>query len=196
MVPEKYGVESVVDIAERSINRVQRMVSSLLDTSRLQAGQKIASLSRVVYQDVVREAIDTVRPTAESSKFILKTRLDKAPIELMMDPDMIRRVIINLLENALKYSAEGLTVKVGLTRKNDDAILWVQDEGRGISPEDQEIIFERYMRASNSGGKTRSLGLGLAFCKLAVEGHGGKIWVESKLGKGSRFTFTLPIRTK
>ena len=93
-------------------------------------------------------------------------------------------------------SPEGTQVRARAERQEGSRVLLeVQDEGRGISPEDQEIIFERYMRASNTGAKIRGLGLGLAFCKLAVEGHGGKIWVESELGKGSTFTFTLPIRT-
>ncbi len=193
MVPEEYGIESVVDIAERSINRVQRMISSLLDTSRLQAGQKITALSLTVFQDVIKDAVETIRPAAEASRFRLEFDLPEEPVELKMDVDMIRRVLVNLIENALKYSAEGLTIKLGLEVKDGFAYFWVEDEGRGISQEDQQIIFERYTRVGSDKPSIRGLGLGLAFCKLAVEGHGGEIWVESELGKGSKFIFTIPV---
>ena len=193
MVPEEYGVESVISIAERSINRVQRMVSSLLDTSRLQSGQKITTMEPMVFQDLIHEAVETIRPAAEASRFRLQIDVPEEPVELMLDADMIRRVLVNLVENALKYSAEGLTIRLGLEEKDRYAYFWVEDEGRGISKEDQEIIFERYTRVGGDNSKIRGLGLGLAFCKLAVEGHGGEIWVESELGKGSKFIFKIPI---
>jgi signal transduction histidine kinase len=111
----------------------------------------------------------------------------------MADGEMIRRVFINLIENAIKYSNEGMKITVGAKRAGDFVELWVKDEARGIPKSDQERIFEKFARVQvGATGKTKGLGLGLAYCKLAVEGHGGKIWVESEVGKGSRFAFTLP----
>ena len=194
MVPEDPGVESVIQIAERSLNRVQRLISSLLDTSRLQAGQKITSLAPVIMQDLVNKAKETVKPAAEASHFSFEVNAPEKPIELMVDADMIRRVMINLLENALKYSSKGHTIHINLKEQDNYLFVSVIDKGRGIPPEDQTHIFDRFMRSSHTEKKARGLGLGLAFCKLAIEGHGGEIWVESKPGEGSTFTFKLPIK--
>jgi signal transduction histidine kinase len=194
MVPEDLGVESVIQISERSLNRVQRLISSLLDTSRLQAGQKITSLVPVIMQKLVAEAVEVVRPAAEATNFEFEVSAPEKPIELMVDTDMIRRVLINLMENALKYSAEGHTIQIKMEQKDSDLFISIKDQGRGISPEDQQYIFERYMRSNLTTKNARGVGLGLAFCKLAIEGHGGEIWVESELGKGSTFIFKLPIK--
>jgi PAS domain S-box-containing protein len=194
MVPEDTGIDSVIQISERSLNRVQRLISSLLDTSRLQSGQKITSLAPVIIQDLVKEAAETVRPAAEASNFVLQINAPEKPLDLMVDGDMIRRVLINLMENALKYSVEGHTIRINLEEKDKYLSISVKDKGRGISPIDQEHIFDRYMRSDLTANKARGLGLGLAFCKLAIEGHGGEIWVESELGKGSTFSFKLPIK--
>jgi NtrC-family two-component system sensor histidine kinase KinB len=194
MVPEDLGVESVIQISERSLNRVQRLISSLLDTSRLQAGQKITSLVPVIMQKLVAEAVEVVRPAAEATNFDFEVSAPEKPIELMVDTDMIRRVLINLMENALKYSAEGHTIQIKMEQKDSDLFISIKDQGRGISPEDQQYIFERYMRSNLTTKNVRGVGLGLAFCKLAIEGHGGEIWVESELGKGSTFIFKLPIK--
>jgi NtrC-family two-component system sensor histidine kinase KinB len=196
MVPEEYGVGSVVNIAERSVNRVQRLVSSLLDTSRLQAGQKILNPSPVIVQNLVNEAVETIKPAAEASNFALTVTLPEEPATLLADVDMIRRVMINILENALKYSTQGRRVYVDARVENDMLFFSVKDEGRGISKQDQKIIFERYMRADLTAKNTKGLGLGLAFSKLAVESHGGEIWVESELGQGSTFTFKIPLVTE
>ncbi len=195
MAPKDLGIESVIQISERSLSRVQRLISSLLDTSRLQDGQKITSLSNVDIRKLIREAIETVHPAAEASNFSLQVNAPERPIEIMVDIDMIRRVLINLLENAIKYSVLGHTINIHLEEKDKELYVSVTDQGRGIPPEDIDYIFERYTRSNLTSKKTRGLGLGLAFCKLAIEGHGGEIWVESEVGKGSRFTFKLPIRS-
>ena len=196
MVPEEYGVGSVVSIAERSVNRVQRLVSSLLDTSRLQAGQKILNPTPVILQILVSEAVETIKPAAEASNFVVKVSQPEESVTLVADIDMIRRVMINILENALKYSSQGRRIEVSARVEDEMLIFSVKDEGRGISKEDQKIIFERYMRADLTAKKTKGLGLGLAFSKLAVESHGGEIWVESELGQGSTFSFKIPLVTE
>jgi len=195
MAPKGLGIESVIQISERSLSRVQRLISSLLDTSRLQAGQKIASLSNVVIQTLIQEALETVRPAAEASNFSFQVSAPKSPIEVMVDMDMIRRVLINLMENAIKYSVQGHQIHINAEVRDKQLYVSVKDQGRGIPPEDLDYIFERYTRSDLTAKKTRGLGLGLAFCKLAIEGHGGEIWVESEVGKGSTFTFRLPIKS-
>jgi signal transduction histidine kinase len=109
-----------------------------------------------------------------------------------MDVDMIRRVLINLLENAIKYTRSGDWIAVSAIQSEGKMVVTVQDSGPGISESDRERIFQKFTRLQREG-RSKGLGLGLAFCRLAVEAHGGKIWVESEQGKGSTFTFTLPL---
>ena len=187
-------IRSVLDIAMRSTERVQRLATSLLDTSRMQAGQRIGSPEPVAVGDLVQAATEAILPAAEGKEVGLKFAVTKGLPKVMADADMIKRVLINLMENAIKYSVERTSVTLGARRKGDNIEFWVEDEGRGIPEAEQERIFEKFTRVQTGAtGNTKGLGLGLAYCKLAVEGHGGKIWVESEVGKGARFIFTLPV---
>jgi signal transduction histidine kinase len=112
------------------------------------------------------------------------------PIE--MDGDMIRRVLINLLENAVKYTRGGGSITVSATRHEQAVLVSVADSGAGIAARDQQRIFDKFARVEEEG-RPKGLGLGLAFCRMAVEAHGGRIWVESVEGRGSTFSFTLPV---
>ncbi len=114
--------------------------------------------------------------------------------DIQCDVEMVRRVVINLLENAVKYTHSGgnITVSAAQTDDNRMVAVSVSDTGPGISPRDQQAIFDKFARIHGEG-RPKGLGLGLAFCRLAVEAHGGTIWVESQEGKGSTFTFTLPL---
>jgi signal transduction histidine kinase len=108
-----------------------------------------------------------------------------------MDVEMIRRVMINLLENAIKYTRSPGRITVFGRREGGAVVVGVRDSGPGIAPQDQKTVFEKFARLAQDGPK--GLGLGLAFCRLAVEAHGGSIWVESELGQGSTFAFSLPM---
>jgi signal transduction histidine kinase len=106
---------------------------------------------------------------------------------------MIYRVIVNLLENAIKFSPVESRIEIGGRVESADWIkIWVRDEGPGIPPAEQERIFEKFMRGGGKE-KPKGLGVGLAFCRLAVQGHGGRIWLESELGKGTTFWAVLPV---
>jgi signal transduction histidine kinase len=186
-------IRSVLDIAMRSTERVQRLANSLLETSRMEAGQKIGNPEPSAVIDLIQAALDAVAPSAQAKEIKLEAAVVKGLPKVMADPEMIRRVLINLIENALKYSSESQKIVVAAKRNGEMIELSVQDQGRGIPKSEQERIFEKFARVQmGATGNTKGLGLGLAYCKLAVEGHGGKIWVESELGKGSRFIFTLP----
>jgi signal transduction histidine kinase len=191
MVPEDPSVISVIDIAMRSVDRVQRLVSSLLDTNRLQSGQEITTLQKTDLNQLIIDAIGAIEANLAMGKYKLNMELPVETLEVLVDSDMIRRVVINLLENSMKYSREGSDLEIGAERSGDMVNVWVTDQGLGISREDQDLIFEKFSRSAGVT-KVQGLGLGLAFCKLAVEGHGGSIWVDSEPGKGSKFTFTLP----
>jgi signal transduction histidine kinase len=141
---------------------------------------------------IVEDAFIAIQPMAENRRQSLVSVLPPRLPHVHVDTDMIRRVMINLLENASKYSPQGGQVEVGAKLDGDWIQVWIQDNGPGISVADQERIFDKFTRLKGKDAPG-GLGVGLAFCRLAVQGHGGRIWVESSPGQGSRFVFTLPV---
>jgi signal transduction histidine kinase len=111
------------------------------------------------------------------------------------DERRIKQVIFNLLSNAVKFTPAGGEVDVSATRANGEVRVSVADTGPGIAPEDHERIFEEFQQTESGGVQHEGTGLGLALSKRFVELHGGRIWLESELGRGSTFTFTLPMRS-
>jgi signal transduction histidine kinase len=105
---------------------------------------------------------------------------------------MIRRVVTNLLENASKYSPQGGEIEVGAKQDGGQILVWVGDNGLGIPAAEHERIFNKFTRLKPENSP-KGLGLGLAYCRLAIQAHGGHIWVESEVGTGSRFTFSIPV---
>jgi PAS domain S-box-containing protein len=191
MLPEDDDASrSLIDVAVRSTERIQRLTSSLLDIKTLEAGQPIVNKVEADVRDIFQYAVDAVQPLSESKA--QKVSVDIAPglPNPVIDVDMIRRVVINLLENAVKYTPPNGEVTLGARAVPEGVGMWVQDNGPGIPVEQQKSIFNKYARLHADG---TGIGLGLAFCRLAVEGHGGRIWVESEQGAGSRFQFLIPI---
>jgi NtrC-family two-component system sensor histidine kinase KinB len=183
---------SLLNIALRSTERIQRLTNSLLDMGRLETGQPIINLYSTSPVHLAVEAIEAVSPVAETKNQIIKLKIPADIPPIMVDADMIRRVIINLIENAVKYSPPGGEISIGAVIETNQAKIWIQDSGPGIPVKEQEYIFDKFTRL-NPEGSQKGFGLGLAYCRLAIEGHGGKIWVESEAGHGSRFCFTLPL---
>jgi len=190
--PENEVIKSVMTIARSSTDRIQRLVSSLLDINRLEAGQTIVSQQAVTPAVLAEDAIDAVHPMVESRHQSLISELSGDLPPIWVDVDMIRRVLINLMENASKFTAPEGKIELGGKQEGDWVQLWVQDNGSGIPFTEQEHIFDKFTRL-NGKNNSSGLGVGLAFCRLAVNGHGGKIWVESEVGKGSKFILTLPV---
>jgi len=190
--PENEMIQSVTTIARRSTDRIQRLVSSLLDINRLEAGQTIVSQQVVKPAILSEEALDAVRPMAASRHQTLSSHISAKLPAVWVDVDMIHRVLINLMENASKFTPPEGKVELGAKQDGDWIQFWVQDNGSGIPFQEQEHIFEKFTRL-NGQDNSSGLGVGLAFCRLAVNGHGGKIWVESEVGKGSKFILTLPL---
>lgn len=184
--------ETLIDVAVRSAERIQRLTSSLLDLKRLEAGQPVLNRDITNLTDIINDAVDAVKPVAESKKQEVYTELPAELPTMNIDGDMIRRVIINLLENAIKYTPINGRIGAGANAFEGGVLFWVKDNGPGISPEKRDSIFDKFTRLHTSG---RGIGLGLAFCRLAVEGHLGRIWVESEPGQGSVFLFTLPFHS-
>jgi signal transduction histidine kinase len=192
---ENEAVESVLTIARRSTDRIQRLISSLLDLNRLESGQAIVSQQSVTLNMLADEVVDTVRPMTDSRRQTLKINFPQNLQPVWVDVDMIRRVLINLMENASKFSPPEGNIELGARQDKEWVEVWVSDDGPGIPFADQDRIFDKFTRLKGESSPS-GLGIGLAFCRLAVQGHGGKVWVDSKPGQGSKFLLTLPNKQK
>ena len=133
------------------------------------------------------------RATVEGVRVELSADPEIDPVE--GDERRIRQVVFNLLANAVKFTPEGGAVDVSAARRNGEVRVSVSDTGPGVAPEDRERIFEEFQQTDVGVGVGEGTGLGLALSKRLVELHGGRIWVDSELGAGSTFVFTLPVRS-
>ena len=191
MIGNDESVRSILGIAVNSTERIQRLVNSLLDINRLESGQAVETLQSMKPGKLIESAIKDVLPSADGRRQQIKTKLAGHLPSVFVDAEMIRRVIINLLENAVKFSHAETAIEVGAARNGPYVQFWVKDSGPGIPANARERIFEKFARLKGKDVPS-GLGIGLAFCRLAVQAHGGRIWVESEDGQGSKFVFTLP----
>ncbi|HEX6269948.1 MAG TPA: GAF domain-containing protein [Anaerolineales bacterium] len=191
---DKETVYTVLKIAENSTDRIQRLVSSLLDVSRLESGQPVADQKAVDPISMIAKVVLDVEPVARGRRQTISVDLPKELPPIWVDEDMARRVLINLLENASKFTSPDGQLETGARQEGDWVHMWVKDNGPGIPAADQDRIFDKFTRLRGTN-KPGGLGIGLAFCRLAVQGHGGRIWIESEREKGSVFHFTFPVAT-
>ncbi len=186
------SLKSIYSIANRSVDRMQRLISSLLDINRLEAGQPIANRKAVEVKELVDNALASVMPLVEGKQQELETQVTRSLPEVWVDEDMARRVLINILENGIKFTPSHGRLAIIVQQDVDWVRFSVQDSGPGIPVEARDKIFQKFVRL-NTERFTKGLGLGLAFCRLAVEAHGGRIWVDGNPGAGSTFSFTFPV---
>jgi signal transduction histidine kinase len=159
----------------------------------VEAGQVELELSEFSLREALRRSVVIVRERATKNGVSLTLEPD-ADVELVEgDERRIRQVLFNLLSNAVKFTPQGGSVVVGSARQNGEVLVSVADSGPGIALEDQERIFEEFQQTELGAEEHEGTGLGLALSRKLVELHGGRIWVESEPGKGSTFTFTLPV---
>jgi PAS domain S-box-containing protein len=189
---EKETAAPILKIARHSIDRIQRLISSLLDLNRLEQNQPVTECQAVALDFLLGEVLEAVSPARDGRNQTIEIKLEENLRDLYVDVDMIRRVLINLTENAVKYTPVNGHIVIGAEAEGEFIRIFVQDDGPGIPEIDRERIFDKFTRLKNKTG-ARGLGVGLAFCKLAVQGHGGKIWVEPAPEHGAKFVFTLPM---
>jgi len=182
----------LVDIAQRSSDRLQRLISSLLDVHRLESGQQITEKKKVNINTLIDESVDITAPVAIARQITVSKEILGTLPDVNGDNEMLRRVVINLLENAIKFSTTRTSVLIAAKQSGKDVTIWVEDHGPGIPADQRERIFTKFVRL-RAEGTSKGFGIGLAFCRLAVQAHGGTIWVESTDDGGSRFLFTLPV---
>jgi len=185
-------VLKLLRIAMRSGEKLHQLIDSLLDLGRLEAGEKTDLRIWLDPKSLAREAVEQIQPLTLSKEQTLAVRVDPDLPQVFADSGMILRVLTNLLDNAVKFTPAGGNVTLGVERAGEEILFTVSDTGPGIAPEHHRRIFDRFARLENAR-EFEGTGLGLAYCKLAVESHGGRIWVESEVDEGSRFKFTLPV---
>ena len=181
----------ILSISLRSARRLDQLVHDILDIGRLQARARSLLLTEFDVGALVREAVETVVAMAEHSHQTVRIVLPEEESVMMQgDLDLLRRVLVNLLDNSVKHTPEGGWIEVRVQREGDVVHFSVTNNGPPISPAYLPHLFDLYF--TGESGRRRGTGLGLAFCRLAVEAHGGRIWVENPPDKGPTFHFTIP----
>ncbi len=177
---------------ETEVDSLSLMVNELLELSRIESGRVPLSIVPTQPQDIVNPAVERLRLQAERLGLSLSVDCPDDLSLVLADAVRIQQVVVNLLHNAIKFTSAGGEVKVRVVDQEREVRFAVEDNGIGIAAEDLPRIFERFYKVDRSRA-TSGTGLGLAIARHLVEAHGGKIWVESQVGKGSRFYFSIPI---
>lgn len=189
--------ELQLELLEMCMSSCRQMVSQvneLLDVGRLESGAMDLNRVELNAAKLIEEAAVPVQVLARNRDIRIETNLTENVPPFAGDGDLLRRVLVNLIGNSLKFCPTGSKIIVGVLSDDENIKFSVRDNGPGIAPDDRKRIFDKWGQAENNKtGRKLSSGLGLTFCRLAVEAHGGKIWVESELDEGSNFLFTIPL---
>lgn len=196
--PTTYGSLSTtllsdMGVIHRNSKHLLQLINDVLDLSQIEAGQMSLSRSLVNVAEIMQEAIEAVMPLFRMKSLSLSVDLSEPQLHVLCDKLRIRQILLNLLSNAGRYTTIG-GVHVRVEAFPNEIIFAVQDSGPGIAPQDQTRIFEPFQKGNSSLRTNDGSGLGLSISKQLVESHGGRMWVESVMGQGSCFYFTLPIQ--
>ena len=193
-VPEK--IQDVLERLGKNGRHLLSLINDVLDLSKIEAGQLTLSLNEYSMGELIQTVFTSVEALAAEKKLDLKVEVSKDHMTGKGDEQRIAQVLLNLLGNAIKFTEEG-EVRVEVTVSNETFLVSVSDTGPGLSEADQKRIFEEFHQADGSSTREKGgTGLGLSISKKIIEMHGGRIWAESSLGKGSTFRFTLPVRVE
>jgi heavy metal sensor kinase len=190
---EAAAYREVLQAVNEEVDRLIRLVGSLLTLAKADAGQIPIACEAVNLGELITAAVEQVRPVARQRH--LELRVEHGPdVTLEADEDLLLQLLLNLLDNAVKYTPAGGQVTVGWGADGRHVDLWVRDTGIGIASEHLPRIFDRFYRADKARSRAEGgAGLGLSICRWIVDAHGGSIFVESALGKGTAFTVKLPL---
>lgn len=182
---------NLLRIAVSNSDRLIRLINDILDLERLQSGRAPFAIRACVLDGLVREAIDSMNPVAETAR--IRMMVESGRVEIEADSDRMLQVLTNLLSNAIKFSPPESVVKVAIARTAEGVVLQVIDSGRGIPADKLESIFARFQQVDVSDQRQRGgTGLGLAICRTIVHQHGGRIWAQQNPAGGSVFSVFLP----
>lgn len=172
---------------------LRERIDDFLDIGALQSGAYRMNIASFNPMSLFKETCEALRPEAIRREQQIVLNGPRNPPTLKADRNRVQQVVSNLLLNAMKFSPEGSSIEVKALTQDQSLVVEVRDQGKGLSPEEQARLFESYFRVEQDRHRFPGLGLGLAVSRQIVEAHGGKIWVESEIGKGSTFRFTLPL---
>ncbi len=183
----------LLEVGRSANNRMRRLVDTLLDTSRLESGEARLNLKETNIAHLIQTAITALTLSSINKSIQFRTRIQDNLPPVMLDAERIERVVSNLLDNAIKYTLRG-TITIAAALEGEHINVSINDTGPGIPPAEREHIFARFTQVEGEERRRRGFGLGLRFCYLAVQAHGGAIWVKTGDGGiGSKFVFTLPV---
>jgi signal transduction histidine kinase len=178
----------------RETMRLNQLVDNILDFSRLEAGQRTFRFAELDAGSVVRDAVESFRPRLESQGFALGVSIPDALPPVRGDAGALGQCVLNLLDNAMKYSRQRKDVRVAVAVQDGHVRMSVSDRGIGISPRDQRRVFEKFVRVETGlVHDVKGAGLGLSLVDQIIRAHGGRVEVQSALGEGSTFTLVLPV---
>jgi len=182
-----------LDTVLKSANQLRSMINDLLQTASSEAGKLRLELRCVLLNDLINQAGEMLQASAAAKGICLQWDSPSTALLVYADPHRVLQVLLNLIENAVKFTPRNGFITVKAKLDNSNALVTVQDTGCGITEGAKALVFEKLYQEENASDKARKgLGLGLSICKDLVSRHGGTIWVESQLGRGSTFSFTLP----
>jgi PAS domain S-box-containing protein len=185
--------KEILQTVMRSIDRLARMISNLLDISSIETG-KIKLLKKMTdLRDLVKDVAFEFKKRAEERGIPLSVKLPEGAVKIVLDPDKITQVLSNLVDNALKFTEKG-SVEISVMLRGDEVECIVRDTGVGITPENVKKLFEKFQQFSRKAGPgEKGFGLGLSIAKGIIELHRGRIWAQSNPGQGTSITFALPL---
>ena len=194
-VPDPETQQEFLQIIDSESQHLNNLIDSLLDMSRLESGRFQINKQPLPIRETINDALKSFHTLAHEKNITLSEDMPAELPETEADGARLRQVVINLLSNAIKFSDPGGSVMVKVKSQNRELLFQCRDQGIGIPEAAMPHLFERFYRAEDklSRGGT---GLGLYISKQIIEAHGGRIWVESEVGKGSTFSFTLPLNGK
>lgn len=182
---------SVIQIAKRSVSRGLRLIERILDHTRIESGSMTVEKVDCDLKELLADQTAVFRTLCSGKEIIFEARIHESVERCLCDADRVCQVLSNLVGNALKFSNKGQQILLCAVRKDSHLEIEIRDQGPGIAKADADYIFDRYWMSATS--KSGGTGLGLAISKAIIDAHGGKIWVNSVVGSGSSFYFTLPI---
>jgi len=177
---------------DAEIDELTRMVESLLELARIESGQMPVRLEPTRVQDLIEPVVARLQPLAQRSELALQVQLPEGLPPVLSDPDQVRLVVTNLVQNAIKFTPPGGHIVVETAKEEDVVTVSVRDTGLGIAADQLPRVFERFYKGDASRA-SRGAGLGLAIAKHIVQAHGGEISASSTVGQGSVFRFTLLV---
>lgn len=177
---------------QQEANRLEELINHLLDLSRLEAGMLPISRRSFLLDEIIRDVMPQFNAIAKGRKINFHLPADLPPV--FVDAKRIAQVLVNLIQNAIRYSPEGTEITISARIRRNFVQVNVTDQGVGILPAERKLIFEAFRRGSNEEkGPAKGAGLGLAICKGLIEAHGGQIWIKNKTTPGATISFTIPI---